>query len=138
MQDQTSQNRIQEAERLIHEAIADVPLACSTPEAAAAVQALGLKLAETCMEPRAIAQTLLAQANGYIQAATDEQPQATAFAMLETVIDGMIAIGIEKGLAGKYMLTYIGLWLANADPAFAAETLYQMADSIVAKTAKAH
>lgn len=143
MTDLNALARVEEAQRLIHDAIADVPLTCSGPEAAAAVQGLGLKMAEACMSPRAIAQNLMAQAEAYLRAApkteaTEQKQTSQAFAILEQAINGMIALGIDKGFAGQMMLTYVVGWLANADRTFAAETLYRLADTMSAPEPKKH
>lgn len=135
--------RVQEAERLFHDAIADVPLTCSGAEAAAAVQGLGLRMAEACMTPEAIGRNLLAQAEAYLRAAPtvaqSEKAQTTAaHAILTTAIDSMIALGIEKGHAGQMMLTYVVAWLAKSDRPFAVETLYQLADSMAAPPPPLH
>lgn len=142
MKDLQSLARVQEAERIIHDAIADVPLTCSGPEAAAAVQGLGLKMAEACLPPKAIAANLIAQAGAYLRATPDAQDEKTktsrAFAILEQSIDAMIAMGFDKGEAGQMMLTYVAGWLANADRAFAAETMYRLGDQMTGPKPPTH
>lgn len=147
MKDLNTLARVQEAERLIHDAIADVPLACSGPEAAAAVQGLGLKMAEACMEPRLIAQNLLTQAEGYLQACAAAAPlpadpddwTETAHAILSTAADGLKAAGIPASAAAALMLGYASAWASKgANPTTAAENLYRQADAIIGRTRSHH
>lgn len=143
----TALARIQEAERLISHAIEDVPLTCTAQEAAAAVQGLGLRMAERCVPPSEIAATLLAQAEGYLKA-VDEAPGATldpdewteaAHTILTTAGKALMAAGIPSAGAAALMLGYATAWWANgANPATAAENLYRQADAIIGRTQARH
>lgn len=135
--------RLQEIERVLTEAVADVPLTATGPETAAALQSLALKLAERCMAPATIARALLAQAEGYLRLAGSEgTPEITqtgaAHAILSQAIKSMTGVGMTKPEAGEAMLTFVAAWLASADRRHAASTLYQLADAIAAPSPTAH
>lgn len=127
--------RTQEAERLLMEAIQDVPLTATGPEVAAAVQAIGLKLAEQCMEPRLIAHVLIGQAEAYLKAAGQPVPEpmtptVRAHGLLTGAIDGMVQTGLTQGEAGEMMLTFVASWLAKEDRGVAAAAFYRLADAM--------
>ncbi|WP_295706080.1 hypothetical protein [uncultured Brevundimonas sp.] len=151
MKDVHALARVQEAERIIHEAIADVPLTCSGPEAAAAVQGLGLKLAEACMSPQAIAHNLINQAEAYLVAAghasapplapepLDEATiTSTAHRILTEAADKLKAAGIPPVDGSALMLGYAAAWTGKTDPAGAAEALYRYGDALIGKHAAKH
>lgn len=151
MKDLQALARVQEAERIIHDAIADVPLTCSGPEAAAAVQGLGLKLAEACMSPQAIAHNLINQAEAYLAAADqvsapplapdplDEATvTSTAHRVLTEAADKMKAAGIPPMIGSALMLGYAAAWTGKMNPTGAAESLYRHGDALIGKHTAKH
>lgn len=145
MKDLTTLARVQEAERLIHNAIADIPLACSGPEAAAAVQALGLKMAEACMTPEAIAGNLIAQAEAYLktpqakaEAPTSDDLIARAHKIIGGAVEGLYGVGLNAAGVRELLLGYVIAWMSRADPRASAEMLYRHADALAGKSASTH
>lgn len=148
MNDEQSLARVQETERLLMQAIQDVPLTATGPEVAAAVQSIGLKLAEGCMGPRDIARVLLNQAEGYMKAAgeiteaaiADEAPSGEmtekAHRILTQAGRDMQAEGIPLSVGSHLMLGYSAAWVCRGDARSAAESLYRTADSMIGRDRK--
>ena len=144
MADLNALARIQEAERLITAAIADVPLTCSAQDTAAAIQAIALKIAETCITPAGIARVLMTQAEGYLRTVKPEADgplsghHMKAHAILEQAVRSMMAVGLEKGEAGEAMFHYVATWMASQSRRGAAAAFYGMADTLAAPEATSH
>lgn len=145
MTDQAALSRMQEAERVLLQAIEDVPLTCDAREASAAIQSIGLRMAERVMPPAAIARCLMAQAEGYLRkhpadegAFAAQANPAKAHAILNQAVSAMIGAGLDKGEAGEAMLTFVAAWLSSADPRQGAETFYRLADAMAARTPTQH
>lgn len=150
MTDLQSLARIEQAEQILWQAIADVPLTCSAQETAAAVQGLGLRMAEGCLTPRAIAHNLINQAEAYLKAAGesfDASPSGTtaetltmteaAHHILTGAAKAMMAHGIPSADARQLMLGYAAAWAGKDDPD-AAMNLYRYADAIISKGQSKH
>lgn len=148
MKDVHTLARVAEAERILQQAIADAPLTCSAQETAAAMQGLGLRLAEACMPAKAIARNLIDQAEAYLRAAgqitepandpdeiTDGTTQA-AHRILTEAAKAMVAAGIPATTGRHLMLGYAAAWVSRDDTHSAAESLYRHADALIGRDRK--
>lgn len=137
--------RIHEAERLLHEAVADVPLTCSAQETAAALQGLALKVAETCMTPPQIAHILIAQAEGYLKTARPPEGHgptddviAGAHRVIGDAVEGLHSLGLPAPAVREVLLGYLIAWMGRADPRGSAEMLYRHADAMAGRVSTKH
>ena len=144
MKDLESLARVAQAEKIIYQAIADVPLAYTPLEVAAAIQGLGLRLAEACLPPRAIARNLIDQAEGYLKYAGDIQPAndvgpriddmtEKAHRILTSAAKAMETAGIPLTEGRHLMLGFAAAWMAKGDTQTAAENLYRTADTLIGR-----
>lgn len=142
----TSLARVLEAQRIIGDAIADVPLTCSAPEAAAALQSLGCKMAERCMSPIAIARNLLRQAEAYIAAAPRHEPETISeravvdrgHAAITACVGHLEAAGIPVPAIQEMLLGFTLAWIGRSGAAESAALLYRHADALAGKVETAH
>jgi len=149
MTDEAAFNRVKEAERVILQAIEDVPLTCDAREASAAIQSVGLRLAERSMAPADIARTLLAQAEAYMRAAGAVSPPPLtrtdaegvtegAHRVLTTAVASLRQFDLAEETIRELMLGYVLAWIGRADAHSSAALLYRHADALAGKAASTH
>jgi len=144
MIDTASLNRMKEAERVLLQAIEDVPLTCDAREASAAIQSIGLRMAERCMSPPDIARGLMTQAEGYLKAdaAGRGEPETcteAAHKAFTAAAQLLAQQGIPQPEIREMMLAFAVTWMTNAEgPRQSASVLYRHADALAGRSDTRH